>query len=290
MSIYNVRLKFNNLKMILEKLANNIRDFKNGGFKDIYKLIFGSPQFPFWFTIQAIWSCYVVCLSTMKQRRTIMLWIKQLIISAMLTFLPRELFAFIFHKLSPILHNPSRIGIYLVVFMLLTYSPMDIFYKITNVLYYFIGLMQGLNQARLFSLIIRSTRNYNSFQMVSIAILFVIMDQLLEIITRLLVTKGEETKVSNRLTIFRTGIISLLFWLITHNNPLTKYIGLYQIYIPALIYSFVLGLLNSSAILDIGGEKVPTPPPTPRPKRSSSSTPTPIQNKYQRTSDYYYHY
>lgn len=275
--------------VFLEKLTRSFEDFRGGGFKDVYKLVFGSPQFPFWFTIQAIWSCYAVRLSLMKKAQTGALVWKQLISSALLTFLPRELFAFLFHKLSPILHNPSIIGIFFAVFALFAYSPMDIFYKITSVLYYFVGLMQGLNQARLFSLIVRSTKNYNSLQMVAVAILFVVLDQMLEILLRTLLTKGEETKVSNRLTIFRTAIISLLFWLITHKNPLSKYIGVYQIYIPALIYSFVLGLLNSSAILDIGGEKVPTPPPTPRIKRSSSSTPTPMSNKYQRETEYFYY-
>lgn len=44
--------------------------FKSTEFQNTYKLIFGTPQFPVWFFIQAIWECYLIKRSQMTTQNT----------------------------------------------------------------------------------------------------------------------------------------------------------------------------------------------------------------------------
>lgn len=46
---------------IMESLLHStVKFFRGAQFQDIYKKIFGTPQFPFWFLVQATWECYIV--------------------------------------------------------------------------------------------------------------------------------------------------------------------------------------------------------------------------------------
>ncbi|OHT17313.1 hypothetical protein TRFO_12452 [Tritrichomonas foetus] len=249
--------------MIFEQFLPKLQHFKEEGYIELYKLIYGTPQFPFWFCLQAIWSCYVVHRSCLKKKRTISLYIRNFLLCSAMTFAPREIFAYLFHKLSPVVHNPVTlvifIGIYLAVFL----SPYNIVYQIINILYYFIGFLQGAHQTRFFTLILRTVKNIDPLRLLPIAIVFTISDQLIELFFRPILG-GAETKMSNGVTIFRTCIFTLLFWITTYENSMSKYIGKYSIHITALVLSFALGLFNASAILGFEEKQsLPCPPPTP---------------------------
>ena len=226
-----------------------MRMFATSGYKTLYKPIFGTPQFPFWLIIQCLYSCYVVHRSFLRKPRTPPMIVKQIVVSFCMVFLPREIFAFMFSKLSPIIHNPLSIVCFVLVALAMNFFPFDVFYKATNSMYSLLGLLMGLNQTRFFTLILRSVKGMSSVKLVPIALLFTVMDQLIEISLRTLF-KGNETKMSNLTTVFRTSVFSGVFWLATHDNLLSPYIGRYQIYVPALILGLVLGIANGTAILN----------------------------------------
>lgn len=255
----------------MDNLKQTWQDFINEGYLNLYEMIFKPPQFPYWFILQAIWSCYVVHRSTKELKKTFSLWLRNLLISAMMSFAPRELYAYLFHKLSPLMKNPSMLLTFFAIYLTMSFCPYDLFYKIVNILYYFIGFLQGANQTRFFTLILRIQKDVSPFYLILIAMLFTTMDQIIELIFRPILN-GEETKMSNISTILRTCLFSFIFYLTTYQNFITKYIGKYNIHITALILVFTLGLFNAAAILNLDGqEKIMRPPPTPSPIRSRRS-------------------
>ncbi|KAH0788825.1 hypothetical protein GPJ56_007507 [Histomonas meleagridis] len=166
-----------------------------------------------------------------------------------MTFLPREIFAYISHKKSPTTSNPLILAIFGGVFVAMTLSPFDIFYKLTRLLYYFLGILQGINQTRLYTLILRTTQILGNRSLV-IALTFATMDQVLEIITRPLLG-GQETRMSNITTVIRNLIFSSVYYASTHKTPFTKYIGYHRHYIPALILAFITGTSNATAAFNL---------------------------------------
>lgn len=257
------------MERIISFFQPRFQHFIESGYKELYKSIFGTPQFPFWFALQAIWSCYVVHRSTNHNKKTFTLLMRNLLISALMSFAPRELFAYLFHKRSPILHNPVSFFIFFGIYLSIALCPYDIIYKILSVLYYFIGFLQGANQNRFFTLIFRIQKEISQLYLIPIAMLFTTMDQLIELIFRPILD-GEETKMSNITTIIRTWIFSFVFYISTYQNFATDFIGKYDIHITALVLSFALGLFNAAAILNFDyQERVPRPPPTPKLSRKS---------------------
>lgn len=151
----------------------------NYGYLDCYKLLYGTPQFPYWFIFQACYSCYVTHKSIESLRKTPNLFFRQLIIAFCMTFAPREIFAFAFKKLSPIKHNPQSIIIFLGIYGLICIKPI---YKIINFFAKLIGMAQGVNVARFFTLALRNIKGIPAELILPIAIIFSVMDQLIEFI------------------------------------------------------------------------------------------------------------
>lgn len=258
-----------NMNEFFSVFQPRLQHFKSTGYIELYKIIFGTPQFPYWFTLQAIWSCYVVHRSTKHHKKTFSLWLRNLLISAAMSYAPRELFAYLFHKHSPITNNPQMSLVFLGIYLSISLCPQNIVYKILTVLYYFIGFLQGANQTRFFTLIVRVQKEISPFYLILIAMLFTIMDQLIELVFRPILD-GDETKMSNFSTMARTCLFSIIFYLSTYQNYLTKFIGKYNIHVTALVLAFTLGLFNASAILNFDSqERVPRPPPTPKLSRKS---------------------
>ena len=230
------------------------RGFLKEGYKDVYKPIFGSPQFPFWFGVQAMWACYVVHRSCRLKPRGVLNWIKKLILAFAVTFAPRELMAMVMRKASPIAHNPVSVGVFGAIFFVVSLCPYDVAYKVINFCYPVLGLLQGYNQTRLFTLILRAKLNLNNVQLVPLAIGFAVLDQVIEFFFRPLFG-GVETNMSSPKSIFMTGISMLVFWLGTHENPYTSTIGIYPIQVSALVLGLVLGVFNGVAVFSNSEEE-----------------------------------
>ena len=244
--------------------------FVKGGYKAIYIPIFGTPQFPVWFVVQATWACYVVHRSCLRKPKGFFMWIRQAILAFAMTFAPREIMALVLRKQSPIAHNPISVGIFAAIFVVLTLCPYNIAYKILSFLYPVIGFLQGYNQTRLFTLCLRSLKGFANVQTVPIALGFTVSDQIIEFMLRPLFS-GVETKMSNPGTIFTTCVSATVFWLGTHENQFTESIGLYPIQIPALVLGLILGISNAISIFgqtdeeeaEIRRLRRQTAPPTP---------------------------
>lgn len=159
----------------------------------------------------------------------------------------------------------------------MTFSPYDIIYRFINVIYYFIGFLQGFNQTRLFTLLLRSKSTLEPQFLVPIALFFTISDQVIESIFRL-IFRADATQMSSFGTIIRTSIFSGLYWLSTNNNMFTKYIGIYQKISATLTFAVVLGASNALAIIPSSSTLSNNPPPPPQtPNRNRDDGMTPPQ-------------
>jgi len=241
-------MKFD-FQQVINQYKSSWNYLKNGGYKEVYTLVFGMPQYPFWFIIQAIWCGFVIRRSYRETVTTFQRKVIQVLISLIMIFSSRELLALLLHKASPITHYPAQAGIASAITILIQWSPFDLVYKILNLLYYFIGMLQGFNQARLFTLVLRNTKAMPVYQSLGISILMTVFEYAFEIITRKMFS-GKETKMSKGSTIFRTTLFCVVFFLATHVTPLTKYIGYYQVQLPALALAFALGAFNSAAVVN----------------------------------------
>ena len=163
-----------------------------------------------------------------------------------MTFAPRELFAYLFHKKSPIQNNQQILIIYAVIYLLMTLSPFNIFYKLVNLFGYVLSMIQGANQVRLLTLILRVTKN-DKYSLL-IANIFTFMDLVIEIVLRPLYN-GENTDMSSPGIIFKCFLFSTFYDLLTNRNRFTIYIGIYQHYVPALLLALCFATINSSAYL-----------------------------------------
>jgi hypothetical protein len=225
------------------------QEFVGGGYIPIYRLIFRPAQFPIWSTVQAFWCCRIVHASMRNQPRSTSNLIRQFLLSAAMTFGPRELYARCFEHPSPLYGDYRLFLVFLGIFALIHVIPYDIFYKITSffVVHYFLGLLQGFNQARFFALILRLEKN-DSPLMLLIAVSLLIGDQVIEVLGRIL-TRGEVTHMSNGANIFRTVIFSTAFWMATHRSRFSRYIGKWNVQVAGLVLGFALGIANASTII-----------------------------------------
>ncbi|OHS94357.1 hypothetical protein TRFO_11222 [Tritrichomonas foetus] len=217
-----------------------------GGATEVYKLIFATQQFPFWSTIQAVWSCYVVHRSCRKKCSSsnwlqwVFLKIRNFILAFLITFSQRELFAFLFQKPSPLMRNHYLFYVFVGVFI-----SMQILYPIVNFFYIFLGMLQGANQMRFFTLILRSVKGLDNVQIVPLAIFFGIMDQFIEFFLRPLLS-GVQTKMSNEESIATTSFFFFLYWLVS--NKILIEIKIDKIHLTLLTVA-TLALFNASRII-----------------------------------------
>lgn len=230
----------------LTQIANQYRmavqHFVNHGYLDYYKFLYGTPQFPYWFIIQSAFSCYVALRSIRNIRKTKLIYVQQLLLAFMMTFLPRELFALLFKKLSPIIHNPQSIIIFIGIYILMCIPQL---FTIVSFFAKIIGMAQGVNIARFFTLSLRNIKGVSKQFILPISLAFSIMDQVIELFYRT-VSKTEETEACTKGTIIRALIFNTIFWMSTNRNYFTQYIGLHQIHFPALFLAFALSVSNSA--------------------------------------------
>jgi hypothetical protein len=228
---------------LFSRISDSYHLFMKSGYVDFYKHIFGSSQFPIWFTTQAIWSCYVVRLSWLQRKRSIFGCVRQFILAAMVTFGQRELFAPFVQKPSPIRTTPLSAVIFLVIFIILTFMPEIIIRRAIPFLYPFLAFLQSFNQVRFFTLILRLVKGYDEYQLVPIALVFTILDQVIEFLFRPFFG-AEETPISNGGTIYGFVPLGVGYWFATHETQFTRFIGLHDSKKAALVFGFVLGLAN----------------------------------------------
>ncbi|OHT14912.1 hypothetical protein TRFO_14709 [Tritrichomonas foetus] len=213
--------------------------------RQVYKAIYGTSQFPIFFIIQALWSCFVVAKSAQNRRKNPKQFVKQFVVSFMMTFAPREILAYLLGRLSPIKHNPQTLLIYAAIFLLMN---VPFIFKLVKILYYFLGIGQGLNQARIFTFVLNKV-SLPVNQLLPIALVAAVSDQIIEIVLRTILNSGEETPLSKNMTVIRTSAFCSIFWIMTNYNQLTQYVGIHPKLLSAVILAFVLGAANSTGFI-----------------------------------------
>lgn len=240
--------KFGDSKMtsFFTKIADQYRtamqQFTSYGYLEYYKFLYGTSQFPYWFLIQAVFSCYVVNKTIENIRKTKLLYAQQLLTAFLMTFMPREIFAHMFKKLSPIKHNPQSIIIFLGIYSLMCIPQI---YKIINFFAKIVGMGQGVNIARFFTLALRNIKGIPVQLILPASVIFSVMDQLINLLFRT-VYKQKDAEICNKNTILRASIINTIFWLFTHRNYFTQYIGIHSLHFSALILALALSTSNST--------------------------------------------
>lgn len=231
----------------INQFKNNWRMFLDGGYKDVYRLIFGAPQFPIFSTVQAAFSCFVVHRSFIEKKRSFTLELRKLIISFLMTFASRELFAYVFKKQSPLQHYPMTLAIFFAVYVLMNFFPGDLVYKLCSGLYYFVGLANGFNQVRYFTLALRQVKKFPEFagpRGLPVAIMFAAFDQVIEAILRPLF-KGDDSKISNVGSVIKTGLAMSVYWCSTNHNYFSKWVPLRDQQMAALVLGLGLGMIST---------------------------------------------
>lgn len=260
------------MSAILGKVTAAARAFAKRGYLPLYNQIFGSQQFPYWFALQCVWCCYVVRHSCQRQPRTALSALRQLLVSASMTFAARELFTFIYSRPSQIRQHPVSLAIFAGVFAAVTFSPSDIAYKALGFGAHFIASFQALNLMRFFTRMFRMVKSLGQKKLFVVLGLSV-LDQILEIVLRGFVA-GVETRLSNMQSLLITVTVLLAWFLGTQRNPLTKWIGIYDERFAALVLGTVLGFANGLlGAAAPGREAGPARRPADAPAREPAPTP-----------------
>jgi hypothetical protein len=215
-----------------------------------YKMIFGSPQFPVWFVAHSVWCCAAVHRTYLKKPRTILNSLKQLITSAAMVFVSRELSAFVLKRPSPIKENPLLLPIFLAVFILLTAMPWDLFYKIVTLfgVSNITGTLEGFNQIRYFTLLLRASAKYTYWQGVQFAVSLTLTDQMIEMGFRWFFG-ADESPMSGSTSMGVTMVAWGGYVLATKKVIDAPYVGTVNPHVAALAVGMLLALRNSSSMV-----------------------------------------
>ena len=231
---------------------------QNAGPKEVFRLINDSNQFPFFFVIQAIWCCYVMKKSYNQSKKTDQSAQKNFaklnfcfLVALVMTFSSRELVAVITKRnASPIRSKPLQIPIFVLIFALMNFIPFDIIFKIVDVMYYFLGLLQGFNQMRLFLRVIEYSKKGNlyqtNFQSYFIATGAIIFEYVIECSMRRII-RTSPTKVSNGRAIIRTVLICLIYVCALNAELIAPYIT--KNHLADVLFGAALGISNAAIIL-----------------------------------------
>lgn len=231
---------------MLDKLLYHINFFFSEGYLIIFDTLFNSPQYYFWSTIQVLWVLYVLHRSYRIFPKTYSRYVNQFVLGLLMTFGGREISAMKIGVESPLRQYPFTSIIFGVLFILYELAPYDIFYTIINRFYYFLGLLQGSNQARFFVYLSNKLSDN-----VSVIFLCALFDQLTERYLRS-IFGGRGTPISDVNTIIRNLIFYSFYYGITHEGAISDFFGLYDIQFPALFLASIAGFFNS---LDNFGNK-----------------------------------
>ena len=242
---------------ILERVKGSLSFLSTAGTKEVFLTIYKTPQFPFFFVIQTLWCCYFVKKSFIfsekpKQShdKKIIRLILQFVLSLVLVFSSRELVAILTHKKSPLRSNPKQMFVFIIIFGLFNFIPYSIFYRIIDVLYYFLGLLQGFNQMRLFLHTIAYSNTGNIYQTngmkYCLATISIIFEYVVESSIRRII-KTAETNVSNTRAILKTVIISIIYCFLINSATTKPY--LVKDHLGDLILGACLGISNAAVIL-----------------------------------------
>jgi hypothetical protein len=259
---------------ILQKFTKSISDFANGGYETVAGFVFGSVQWPYWMLVQSVWSCVVVHRAALRDPRKLSHWLRQLLIAALMTFVPRELCALLLRMKSPVLEHPLSLVAFLATHAAIGLSPRDIVYRTLTFLHHLLSLAQAFNVIRLFRLIFRRLGSVPVRRRMTVAIGFSVMDQAIAIFGSR-IFRLAATKLASTATIIITASVCIAHWVLTNRNRFSTTLGFYNERFAALIVGFVMALINSA----MGMQPQPVPPPAAPSEAPESKSPHPDESE-----------
>lgn len=183
-------------RVVVPYVNDAFKHFYEKGYLNLYSQLFGASQFPVFAIVSMIWSSYILHKSYLNRKKSIGIHLSKLLIAFLMVFLPRELAAIVMKQDSNIVNKLIQIPIFLVIYVLINYTPRNIFAKIVSWFAFILGAIQGINYIRFFGLLWRKFPKVNAFVKFNIASNLALLDLEIEIFSRIFL-KGEETEHSN---------------------------------------------------------------------------------------------
>lgn len=250
--IFRLRKDVKKFMLNVEYIKGRFLRLVHKGPKNIHRVINESPIFPFFFLVQALWSCYVVKLSRFKKLNSNYYICLMFLSSLLLTFVPSILLHLLFDFKLELLEYKSEIVFFSIIFVSINWFPYDLFFKITNYFYYFLALFYGIRQERFYVGTFKrlKVRKYheNDLYLYVFASSLTSLDFLIGIVYSRL-TDGMDRKICSFISIFRTFVFCFLHYLLTNENAITKYISLYSDPFADVMLAFLLGTFNARTTL-----------------------------------------
>ena len=217
-----------------------------------YKVVFGTSPFPFWFTVNCIWVCHIIHISY-RRRNFIFDAALNFVITFLAVFIPRELYAFVMYKPSPIGAHPASLAIHGLISALYTFAPGDIFAQFISTFSLALGLLQGAYQMRTLCFGLRNITYLDGFGCFICSALWATIDQLVMSVVRT-ISGARPTSVTGILYWIRTIFVFTAYWAVTHENTLvSKPLAIMP---TALAFAFVQGIGNAASLVKCRRRKV----------------------------------
>jgi hypothetical protein len=182
---------------------------------ELYKLVYGSPPFPFWFLINCIYWSLLVRASQSARPKPFSDRICAFISSSLLVFLTREILATLLRKSSPIVAHPLSVVLFLLIFIIFQVLPDHIIESLVSPWVFVVAYLQGVNHMKLFTLCLRNVDSTNGFFSLILSSFFATFDIILEGFFRA-IFDFRNTHLSGPIVWIVAVSVLGLYWVLTH--------------------------------------------------------------------------
>jgi hypothetical protein len=156
----------------------------------------------------------------------------------------RELLALALKKPSPIVRDPITLGLFVIVYLVFEFAPSNKVSEFFRYLGFLIGFLEGLVQFKLFTICLRNIRGSNPMAILGFSLFYGTYDILAEVIGRALMRFRQEPLAGVKFWV-RTLATFGVYWQLTHENYLSKVIGVHAVIPCAVIFAIGHGIANS---------------------------------------------
>jgi hypothetical protein len=214
-------------------------------FISLYKWIYGTTPFPFWFLIHLLWWTNLIHRSGWQQQTNWNNRFNVLIASWTTTFLGREFLAYIVKKESPICREPLSIVLFLIVYVIFEFTPENKASNFVNRFSPLIAFFEGLVQFKLFTICLRILPGGSPLQILVFGLYYSTFDILIEMVLRKIFVFKAEGLVGIKF-LGRMIVTFLLYWGLTHKKVISEAFGV----IPcAVVFGIIHGIVNGIMVI-----------------------------------------
>jgi hypothetical protein len=225
------------------RLRQLVKEVITGDAARLNQRLYASDDFPFWFSVHALWSAFLVSLSYLRgsSDETKRL-IKGISIAALLAFGAREVLALWTAAPSPALAHPSEFVIFGIAVAAFEFAALAD--RVRRFLFGLISAVEGVNRFRLF--LYAGTRlGGDPIAKAAIGLALAVFDQAAEVGLRA-VLGGAETALCTKRTALATVAVLALHWAVAFVGIVPAKFGA----IVDLAAGIGLGALNAKLVID----------------------------------------